>query len=64
MIKTSLKIILIATVTLVFVFAFSSSYNSHNIDHLDYVIAIGIDKAPSENNLQIYRHFLNLNPQL
>ena len=60
MIKTSLKIILIATVTLVFVFAFSSSYNSHNIDHLDYVIAIGIDKAPSEDNLQISFEFTDL----
>lgn len=44
----------------IFAYAFSASYNSQNIDRLDYVIAIGIDKAPNDNNLLVSFEFTDL----
>lgn len=41
--KKLLKNIFIFCVILIFLYAFSSSYSSHNIDNLAYVIAMGID---------------------
>lgn len=58
--KKIISILIIITSILIFGYAFSASYNSHNIDHLDYVIAIGIDKDTSGNNLQISFEFTNL----
>lgn len=58
--KTTIKWMIIISTVLIFAYAFSSSYNSHNIDHLNYVIAIGIDKSPNENNLQVSFEFTDL----
>ena len=43
--------ILVLVITLIL--AFSSSYTSFSIDNLAYVIAIGLDKGSSNNNLQV-----------
>ena len=43
-----------------FLYAFSSSYYSQNIDHLDYVIALGIDAPPDSDNLSVTFEFANL----
>lgn len=51
-------IIIICTI-FIFAYAFSASYNSQNIDRLDYVIALGIDKS-SDNNLQVSFEFTDL----
>ena len=57
--KFFIWIIIICTI-FTFAYAFSASYNSQNIDRLDYVIAIGIDKAPNDNNLQVSFEFTDL----
>ena len=57
--KFFIWIIIICTI-FIFAYAFSASYNSQNIDRLDYVIAIGIDRAPNDNNLQISFEFTDL----
>jgi len=38
--KSILKWIIIITISLIFLYAFSASYSSQNIDRLDYVVAI------------------------
>lgn len=58
--KVFIKWIFIITTILVFLYAFSSSYYSQNIDHLDYVIALGIDSVPNSNNLRVSFEFANL----
>ena len=43
-----IKIFFILTVTIIFLVAFAPSYNSLNIDHLAYVVGIGIDVGENE----------------
>lgn len=50
------KKIFILTVIFLFIIAFSTSYNSLNIDNLAYVTAIGIDTS-DENNLKVSFQF-------
>ena len=57
--KFVIWIIIICTI-FIFAYAFSASYNSQNIDRLDYVIAIGIDKSSNNNNLQVSFEFTDL----
>ncbi len=57
--KFFIWIIIICTI-FIFAYAFSASYNSQNIDRLDYVIAMGIDKSPDNNNLQVSFEFTDL----
>ena len=45
--------IFIAVIILLLLLAFSSSYTSFSIDNLAFVIAIGIDKGDTQNNLKI-----------
>lgn len=52
--------IIIICIIFIFAYAFSASYNSQNIDRLDYVIAIGIDKSQESNNLQVSFEFTDL----
>ena len=49
--KSALKWIAIIITVIIFLYAFSSSYYSQNIDHLDYVIALGIDKVSDSDNI-------------
>lgn len=56
--KFFIWIIIICTI-FIFAYAFSASYNSQNIDRLDYVIALGIDKT-SDNNLKVSYEFTDL----
>lgn len=58
--KSALKWFIIIITVIIFLYAFSSSYYSQNIDHLDYVIALGIDKIPDSNNLSVTFEFANL----
>lgn len=58
--KSFIKWIITLSSILIFAYAFSSSYNSNNIDHLDYVIAIGIDSSPGSDNLQVSFEFTDL----
>ena len=57
--KFFIWLIIICTI-FIFAYAFSASYNSQNIDRLDYVIAIGIDKSSNDNNLQVSFEFTDL----
>lgn len=57
--KLALKWIIIVTISVIFLYAFSASYRSQNIDQLDYAIAIGIDTLPDSNNLKISFEFTN-----
>ena len=57
------KFILFGTIiltVLTFAYVFSASYNSQNMDRLDYVIAIGIDKTTTDGNIQVSFEFSNL----
>lgn len=47
------KFIFIFAVIITLLLAFSSSYNSYNIDNLAYVIAIAIDKGSTNNNIKV-----------
>ena len=58
--KSALKWFIIIMTIIIFLYAFSSSYYSQNIDHLDYVIALGIDKIPDSDNLSVTFEFANL----
>ena len=58
--KSTLKWIVIIITIIIFLYAFSSSYYSQNIDHLDYVIALGIDALPDSDNLSVTFEFANL----
>lgn len=58
--KSVLKWFIIIMTLIIFLYAFSSSYYSQNIDHLDYVIALGIDKIPDSDNLSVTFEFANL----
>lgn len=58
--KSALKWIVIIITVIIFLYAFSSSYYSQNIDHLDYVIALGIDKVPESDNIIVTFEFANL----
>ena len=58
--KSALKWIVIIITVIIFLYAFSSSYYSQNIDHLDYVIALGIDKVPDSDNIIVTFEFANL----
>ena len=57
--KFFIWIIIFCTI-FIFTYAFSTSYNSQNIDRLNYIIAIGIDKSPDNTNLQVSFEFTDL----
>lgn len=52
-VKKLIRNIFIATVIIILVLAFSSSYTSFSIDNLAFVIAIGIDKGDNDGNLKV-----------
>ena len=58
--KRAIKWIVIVITVLIFLYAFSSSYNSQNIDHLDYVIALCVDTVPDSDDLKVSFEFANL----
>lgn len=58
--KTALKWLIVIITSLIFLYAFSASYNSQNMDRLDYVIALGIDSIPESDNLAVSFEFANL----
>lgn len=58
--KNVLKWAIILITVFIFLYAFSSSYNSQNIDHLDYVIALCIDAIPDSDNLKVSFEFADL----
>ena len=51
------KIVIVITL-LIFMFGFSNSYSSHNIDNLAFVIALGIDSTET-NNIKVSFQFTN-----
>lgn len=58
--KTFFKWLVILITSLIFLYAFSSSYTSEDIDHLDYVIALAIDEIPESTNFQISFEFADI----
>ena len=60
MVKKTLKLTIVLITILIFLYAFSSSYNSQNIDHLDYVVALCIDTIPNSSDLKVSFEFANL----
>lgn len=57
--KTILKTIMIITVSIIFIYAFSVSFSSHSIDNISYVIALGVDLSEDKNNLQVTFEFMD-----
>ena len=55
--KLALKWIIIIITSLIFLYAFSTSYRSQNIDQLDYAIAISVDSLPDSDNLEVSFEF-------
>lgn len=60
--KSTLKLTIFIIISLIFLYGFSDSYRSENVDQLDYVIAIGVDAVPDSQDLQISFQFTNLSP--
>lgn len=60
-ISTIVTKILVILLIIIFIFNFSASYNSLNIDNLAFVVALGIDKSTS-NNLKVTFQFLAPSP--
>ena len=58
--KVALKWIIFLISILIFLYAFSSSYSSESIDHLDYIIAIGIDSVENSDNFEYSFEFANI----
>ena len=58
--KKAVKWFVIISTSLIFLYAFSSSYKLQNIDNLDYVIALGIDSIPDSSNMAVSFEFANL----
>ena len=57
--KNMLKFFSIVVITLVFMYAFSASYTSDSVDNISYVIALAVDKADGEQNLQVTFEFMD-----
>lgn len=57
--RSLFKWILIIIIYFIFLYGFTASYNSQNIDHLDYVVAISVDDIPDNNNLEVSFEFAN-----
>ena len=55
--KLALKWIIILVISLIFLYAFSASYRSQNIDQLDYAIAVSVDSLPDSDNLEVSFEF-------
>lgn len=55
-----LKWVIFVICLLVILYAFSSSYNSQNIDKLDYVVALGIDTDEESSNYKVSFEFANI----
>ena len=60
--KSTLKLIIFIIIAIIFLYGFSDSYRSENVDQLDYVIAIGVDAVQDSSDLQISFQFTNLSP--
>ena len=58
--KNLVKWIVFIITSLIFLYAFSDSYNLQNIDNLDYIIALGIDTIPGSKNIAVSFEFANL----
>ena len=58
--KQLFKWIIIIITAFIFLQGFAASYSAESIDHLDYVIAIGIDTIENSNNLQYSFEFANI----
>ena len=58
--NTLLKWVAIITITLIFLYAFSSSYASRAMDNITYVIAVGLDLAEDNENLKVTFEFTNI----
>ncbi len=57
--KNMLKFFLIVILTLVFMYAFSTSYTSDSVDNISYVIALAVDENDGDQNLQVTFEFMD-----
>ena len=60
MIYKVIKIFLIITTIIAFIWGFSDSYSSHTLDNIVHVVAIGIDKVHDDNNMKVSFQFVNM----
>ena len=60
--KTTLTVIAILILTVIFIYAFSASYASSNIDNALFIIGLAIDEADTEENMKISFEFTDLSP--
>lgn len=59
--KALFKFIIIATISIIFIYAFSPSYISRGMENLAYVVGIGIDKnTQNEDKLKVSFQFVQL----
>lgn len=60
--KAIFKWFVIIITIFIFLYAFSASYSTQNIDGLDYVIALGVDTLENSDAIQVSFQFLNFPP--
>lgn len=58
--KSILKWIIIIITIFIFIYAFSASYSSQNMDHLDYVVALGIDSSDNPDKIKVIFQFVDI----
>ena len=56
------KWVTIIFVIIIFLYAFSNSYSSSNIDNISYVVGVGVDLADDGKNLKVSFEFTNISP--
>ena len=60
--KTLFKFLVISIVSLIFLYGYSGSYSSTNIDNISYVTALGIDLSDDKQNLKVTFEFMDAAP--
>lgn len=60
--KTTLIVITLLIVIIIFIYGFSGSYASRTIDNVVFVIALAIDLADDNENLKVSFGFTNMSP--
>lgn len=60
--KTTLIVITLLVVSVIFIYGFSSSYASRTIDNVLFVVGLAIDLADDNENLKVSFGFTNISP--
>lgn len=60
--KTLFNFLLILIVSFIFLYGYSGSYSSTNIDNISYVTALGVDLSEDKKNLKVTFEFMDAAP--